>query len=130
MKISTQTENCSYDTQYLIEESADSVIYINLAFEKIVSVQSKKAYKEQICNLIQKELSKFKWIISGSVNIDFTWYLHAVERQETDKVGDIDNITKPILDSLIGPSGVIIDDAQIKALYTYWLSRNELIEDN
>lgn len=130
MKISTQTENCCYDTQYLIEESADSAIHINLAFEKVVSVQSKKVYKEQICNLIQNELSKFKWIISGCVNIDFIWYLHAVERQETDKVGDIDNITKPILDSLIGPNGVLIDDAQIKALYTYWLSRNELIEDN
>jgi Holliday junction resolvase RusA-like endonuclease len=130
MKISTKTENCSYDTQYLIEESAASAIHINLAFEKIVSVQSRRAYKEQICNLIQGELSKFTWIISGCVNIDFTWYLHAVERQETDKVGDIDNITKPILDSLIGSNGVLIDDAQIRALYTYWLSRNELVEHN
>ncbi|NMF61983.1 hypothetical protein DP113_10585 [Brasilonema octagenarum UFV-E1] len=130
MKISTQTENCSYDTQYLIEEITDSAIHINLAFKKIVSVQSKRAYREQICNLSQGELSKFKWIISGCVNVDFTWYLHAVERQETDKVGDIDNITKPILDSLIGPNGVLIDDAQIRALYTYWLSHNELVEDN
>jgi hypothetical protein len=77
MKISTQTENCSYDTQYLIEEITDSAIHINLAFKKIVSVQSKRAYREQICNLIQGELSKFKWIISGCVNVDFTWYSYS-----------------------------------------------------
>jgi Holliday junction resolvase RusA-like endonuclease len=130
MKISTRTENCSYDTQYLIEESADSTIHISVTFEKIVSVQSKQDKQKQISNLIQGELSKFKWIISGNVNIDFIWYLDAVERQETDKVGDIDNITKPVLDSLTGPNGVLIDDAQIKALYTYWMWRNELVEDN
>lgn len=130
MKISIQTDNCDYETHYLIEESAYSIIYINLAFEKIVSVQSRKTSKDQICELIQRELSKFKWIIAGCVNIDFTWYLNAVKRQETDKIGDIDNITKPILDSLSGPNGILIDDSQIGALYTYWLSRNELIEDN
>jgi Holliday junction resolvase RusA-like endonuclease len=129
-KISTRTENCDYNKYYLIEESVDSNIYINLRFERIVSIQSKKIHKEQLYSLIQDELSKFKWIICGDVNIDLTWYLSAVQRQETDKIGDMDNITKPILDSLIGINGVLIDDSQIGALYTYWLSRNELSECN
>ena len=56
--------------------------------------------------------------------------MNAVEKQETDKIGDIDNISKPIQDALIGPNGIIIDDAQIGGLYTSWLSRNEMIVDN
>lgn len=130
MKISVTTENCDYNIHYLIEECADSVVNIKLEFKRIVSVQSRKLYKEQLCNLIQNELSKFKWLICGSVAIELLWFLHAVERQETDKVGDIDNITKPILDSLTGPKGILINDCQVRGLYTYWQSRNELVEDN
>lgn len=130
MKISTTTENCNYDKYYMIEECADSIIHLELEFTAIVSVQSRKQCKEEICSLIQSELSKFKWIISGSVNIDLVWYLNDIERQETDKVGDIDNITKPVLDSLTGLKGILIDDSQIGALYTFWMSRNESICDN
>ena len=53
-----------------------------------------------------------------------------MEKQETDKIGDIDNISKPIQDALIGPSGILIDDAQIAGLYTSWISRNGIIVDN
>jgi hypothetical protein len=69
MKISTTTENCNYDKYYIIEECADSVIHLVLEFTTIVSIQSRKQCKQEICSLIQSELSKFKWIISGSVHI-------------------------------------------------------------
>jgi hypothetical protein len=59
------------------------------------------------------------------VQVEFAWYLHGVQRQETDKIGDIDNITKPILDALVGPDGILIDDSQIGSLHTFWMSRNE-----
>jgi Holliday junction resolvase RusA-like endonuclease len=130
MKISITTENCNHDKYYMIEECADSTIHLELKFTTIVSIQSRKQCKEEICNLIQGELSKFKWIISGSVNVDLVWYLNDIERQETDKIGDIDNITKPILDSLTGLKGILIDDSQIRALYTFWISRNESLCDN
>ena len=46
-----------------------------------------------------------------------------MEKQETDKIGDIDNTSKPIQDALIGPSGILIDDAQIAGLYVVKTSR-------
>lgn len=130
MKIVISTDNCSFDKHYLIEESASAEITIELEFERIVSMQSKAQRQRDLISLIHDELKKFQWVISDSVTIEITWYLNVVERQETDKVGDLDNITKPLLDSLTGENGVLIDDAQIGSIHTYWLSRNELKADN
>ncbi len=130
MKIQIETRNCSFDNYFEIEEFAESEIKITLKFEKIISRQSQKRRIDELKAIIHSELSRFNWIIVGSISIDLTWYLNAVERQETDKVGDIDNITKPIIDSLAGKSGIFVDDSQIKGLYSYWISRNDLIEDN
>jgi Holliday junction resolvase RusA-like endonuclease len=123
--ISVSTSNCDQDNHYLIEELATASVILELRFDEIVSVQSQGARKRELVDAIHVELSRFKWIISGSVQIEFAWYLHGVERQETDKVGDIDNITKPILDALTGAAGILIDDAQIGSVHTFWMSRNE-----
>jgi Holliday junction resolvase RusA-like endonuclease len=130
MNIKIETENCNFDNHYLVEEFADSKIVLYIEMNRVVSIQSKKHVREQIKRLIQKELSKFKWIISGGVVVEFGWYLKAVEKQETDKIGDIDNISKPIQDVLTGAQGIIIDDAQIGGLYSFWMSRNEMIAEN
>jgi hypothetical protein len=130
MQITIETENCDFQNFYCIEESADSSIKIRLDFQTIVSRQSRKEVIDGLIKLIHRELNKFEWIIIGSVVVDFLWYLNAVERQETDKVGDLDNISKPIQDALLGPSGILVDDSQIGGLYTYWQSRNNLVADN
>jgi Holliday junction resolvase RusA-like endonuclease len=123
--ITVKTSNCDQDNHYLVEELATAAVTLELQFDEIVSVQSQSARKRELVDAIQDELSRFKWLISGSVQIEFAWYLHGVERQETDKVGDIDNITKPILDALTGSNGILIDDAQIGSVHTFWMSRNE-----
>lgn len=130
MKIRIETVNCNFANYYEIEEHSDGEIKITLEFDKIVSRQSKKESIDKLSALIKSELSNFKWIIVGSILVDLTWYLNAVERQETDKVGDIDNITKPIIDSLSGENGVFVDDSQIGGLYSFWMTRNDLIKDN
>ncbi|MBF01061.1 RusA family crossover junction endodeoxyribonuclease [Flavobacterium coralii] len=130
MTIAIETFNCDYQSYYKILEAADSEIKITLQFNKIVSRQSRKEKIDKITQLIHSELLKFDWIIVGSIQVDLTWYLNAVERQETDKVGDIDNITKPIIDALSGKNGVFVDDSQIGGLYSCWMSKNELYSDN
>ncbi|MGC2237767.1 MAG: hypothetical protein WA584_16505 [Pyrinomonadaceae bacterium] len=130
MKVTIETENCDFQNFFLINESADSIVKIRLEIPNIVSIQSRKQIIDNLVSLIQRELSKFEWIIVGSILVDFLWYLNGVERQETDKVGDLDNISKPIQDALSGPNGIIVDDSQIGGLYTYWQSRNELVLDN
>jgi len=130
MTIAIETFNCDYQNYYKILEAADSEVKITLRFNKIVSRQSRKENIDKITKLIHSELSKFEWIIVGSILVDLTWYLNAIERQETDKVGDIDNITKPIIDALSGKNGVFVDDSQICGLYSCWMSKNELYIDN
>ncbi|GAB0061722.1 MULTISPECIES: RusA family crossover junction endodeoxyribonuclease [Pseudomonas] len=125
LHISFKTSNCDQNKQYLIKEMATASVSLEIHFDEIVSTQSRAERKQELTQAIQRELSQFKWLISGSVQIEFAWYLHSIQRQETDKVGDIDNITKPILDALTGPDGILIDDSQIGSVHTFWMSRNE-----
>ncbi|MCK2113790.1 RusA family crossover junction endodeoxyribonuclease [Pseudomonas juntendi] len=125
VRILVKTSNCDQDNQYLTEEMASASISLELHFDEIVSTQSRLERKQELTQAIQRELSRFKWLISGSVQIEFAWYLHSIQRQETDKVGDIDNITKPVLDALTGSDGILIDDSQIGSVHTFWMSRNE-----
>jgi len=128
--VKISTENCSFTEHYSVLEIADSAVNIELYFPRIISRQSKSAIQQELVTSIKKELSKFRWLVIGHVQLDLTWYLNAVERQETDKVGDLDNITKPIIDALSGTDGLLVDDSQIRGLYTSWLSKNELIAEN
>lgn len=128
--IKIEYSNCTPDSEYVIEELATAEILIEMRFDEIISIQSRAVRKNELVEGIQDELSKFKWLIAGSVQIELAWYLHQVERQDIDKVGDIDNITKPILDSLIGPKGVLIDDSQIGSIHTFWMNRNDQLRHN
>jgi len=128
VKLTLYTSNCDAANFYKIEELATAEIELRLEFDRIVSTQSQKAARDEICNVIQEQLLPFEWICAGSVNLEFLWYLHSTQRQETDKVGDIDNITKPIIDALTGEGGLLVDDSQIGSLHTFWNSRNHLTQ--
>lgn len=128
VKLSLHTSNCDAANYYKIEELATADLELRLEFDRIVSIQSQKAARDELCSAIQEQLRSFEWICAGPVNLELIWYLHGVQRQETDKVGDIDNITKPIIDSLTGEMGLLIDDSQIGSLHTFWNSRNHLTQ--
>lgn len=128
VKLTLYTNNCDVANFYKIEELATAEIELRLEFDRIVSIQSQKATRDELCSIIQKQLLPFEWICVGSVNLEFLWYLHGTQRQETDKVGDIDNIIKPIIDALTGERGLLVDDSQIGSLHTFWNSRNHLTQ--
>ena len=130
MEIEIKTENCDFKHNFLFGESASSRINIYLKLPIIFTIQSRRGLLMGLKAFIQAELAKFEWLIMGSVVVEFLWYLNSVERQETDKVGDMDNISKPIQDALIGSSGLLVDDSQIRGLYSYWQSRNDQVADN
>ena len=130
MNISVTTENCDVGHWYLVQESTSSRITLRMEVERIASAQSRNEVKSAVRKAIHDQLSKFTWIIAGGVNVELVWYLHGIERQETDKVGDLDNITKPIIDSLLGLQGIFFDDSQIRSLHTFWMSRNEALDFN
>ncbi|QTS87312.1 RusA family crossover junction endodeoxyribonuclease [Ectopseudomonas khazarica] len=105
VKLTLHTRNCDPTSLYKLEELANSELELRLEFDRIVSIQSQKTARDELCAAIQEQLRSFEWICAGPVNLELLWYLHGTQRQETDKVGDIDNITKPIIDSLTGEGG-------------------------
>jgi hypothetical protein len=60
-------------------------------------------------------------LLSGDVKVGIEWTLHEQDRYESDAPPDVDNILKPVLDSLCGPQGVLIDDCQVQAVDCRWL---------
>lgn len=123
MKLKIINSNCDFKEPYLIDELADSSVEIQFEFARIISAQSKKTLVNSLKSQIRKELQKFEWLTCGKVQIEIHWYLNAVERQETDKVGDLDNITKPLVDTLYGFRGILIDDSQINSIHSTWITR-------
>ena len=131
MTISIETENCNYEVPALVLDAAESKLRLRLTFPgQILTVQSKNSIKQELLQLIQAEIGQFKWISYGPVWIELTWFIDAADRQETDVIGDLDNITKPILDSLTGLSGIMVDDTQTKSIYTKWLAKNSAVSEN
>jgi hypothetical protein len=59
--------------------------------------------------------------LSGDVQIEIQWLVHQQYRYEYHKAPDIDNIIKPVLDSLCGKSGLIIDDTQVQYIGCHWI---------
>jgi len=130
MKISIVNRNCDFDKHFLISESTNGSIEIHFCFDRIVTSQSKKKIRESLTQLISRELQKFKWLIVGKVQIEIDWFIDSITKQETDKIGDLDNITKPFLDILCGEDGILVDDSQINSMHTSWTSKNSSVKGN
>ena len=128
VRVELVTGNCDASSIYKIEELASAGVELRLEFDRIVSIQSQKSVRDELCAKIREALQEFNWICVGQVNLELLWYLHATQRQETDKIGDIDNITKPIIDALTGETGLLIDDSQIGSMHSFWNSRNHQTE--
>lgn len=125
MKITLTPENCNFENPFIIEECMDSQLRFEISFENhIPTAQSKEKVKQQLLSTLSRTLQQFKWIIFGPVWVELEWYIDSADRQETDAVGDLDNITKPLLDTFCGIEGLMIDDSQIKSLDTRWFAKN------
>jgi Holliday junction resolvase RusA-like endonuclease len=130
MHIKIINSNCDFKNPYAVEELSDSSIEIQLEFDRIISTQSKKVLLDNLTSQIRIELQNFEWLICGKVQLEIHWFLNSVERQETDKVGDLDNITKPLIDALCGISGVLIDDSQINSIHATWVTKSSEHSEN
>jgi Holliday junction resolvase RusA-like endonuclease len=84
------------------------------------SVQSRKDVREAYLQSIRTQLKDIKYLLTGELMLDVTWFVPAKSRFETDAKADIDNCIKPIIDAFTGPKGLFIDDCQIRGLYICW----------
>lgn len=128
MDINLQFRNCNNHEAHPDPYSVEGEVTINITFpDKIPTIQSRNQVKQQMAKAIQQQLSQVVWIAIGPVWVDLTWYLDAADRQETDVVGDLDNISKQIIDSLTGLGGLFVDDSQMKSFNSCWLAKNHTI---
>lgn len=88
----------------------------------IPSLQGKKVARDLFERTIHEETGKYKYLLSGDVSLDITLQVHRSNRYESDGSPDLDNFLKPLLDSLCGPNGIMIDDCQVRSLSINWIS--------
>lgn len=130
MNIKVLFENCSYEKEYKFEGDAISKIVLNFEADHFPTKQSVSQKKRILQRALLTKLTRFKWLIFGDVNINFTWYFSAIKKKETTTDGDLDNLAKIILDYLQGEKGIFVDDSQLGYLNNVWFSKNEELKNN
>ncbi|MBD2124283.1 RusA family crossover junction endodeoxyribonuclease [Trichocoleus sp. FACHB-262] len=96
-----------------------------------VSIQAKKQGKDEYIERVRTAFAGKDYLLIGDISIELRWWISAKSRYETDASADIDNVLKPTIDALTGPSGLFIDDCQVRSLHIAWshsMSGNEYIE--
>ncbi len=86
-----------------------------------VSQQARAEAKAAFQTQIRKSLEAYDFLLSGDVSVAVEWSVSQQTRYETDRSPDVDNIIKPLVDALVGPSGIMIDDNQIQHVSCHWI---------
>ncbi|HEY1759655.1 MAG TPA: RusA family crossover junction endodeoxyribonuclease [Bryobacteraceae bacterium] len=86
-----------------------------------VSQQARRTEKDKFANLIRSQIGQCQFLLAGDVAVDIEWLVHEQRRYESDEAPDVDNILKPLLDTLCGPEGLMIDDCQVQAVACRWI---------
>ncbi|MES2458777.1 MAG: hypothetical protein V4594_24700 [Bacteroidota bacterium] len=124
VEITINFKNCGYIDAHPDPYSVDGEVILNITFPNhIPTIQSRIEVKERMISTIHQELVKIDWLIYGSIFLRLGWFLDSADRQELDASGDLDNITKQLIDSLTGLDGIFVDDSQMKSITTEWIQR-------
>lgn len=110
-------------------ESPDhSVIEIHSDVDPIslqASVARKNKYRGALSAAVAQNTSR---LFVHDVTVSLVWVIAEERRYRTHIVADLDNILKPSIDALVGPTGVMIDDNQVQSIQASWntgLGRSE-----
>lgn len=89
-----------------------------------VSQQARADTKAAFKQAVQEILRTAQYLLSGDVQLSVEWLISEQTRYETDRAPDVDNILKPLIDSFVGPGGLLIDDNQIQHVSCSWIDWN------
>ena len=89
--------------------------------QKPPSAQNKNTKKQELKNSIHKITSASEYIITGTCWVHIEYSSSNFNRYKNPGVYDVDNIIKPILDSLIGSNGIILDDCLFERVCVNWI---------
>jgi Holliday junction resolvase RusA-like endonuclease len=89
-----------------------------------VSHQGNANARARLREEVRLQTEKAGRLFIGEVGVDVEWMIHESRRWGTPGVlntPDIDNILKPLIDGLCGPTGLLIDDCQVQSLSCGWI---------
>jgi len=86
-----------------------------------VSSQNKSSVKQEFKTEMHKVTSQCEYIITSTCWVAIDHYCQYIKRMKNPGVYDVDNIIKPILDSLVGLNGVLIDDVVVDRVTVNWI---------
>jgi Holliday junction resolvase RusA-like endonuclease len=89
-----------------------------------VSAQNKQEDKNVLKNKIHQITKTSPFIIKDTCFIEIDYFCNYYKRYKNHGAYDIDNIIKPILDSLNGMDGIIIDDSLFDRVSVNWIDKN------
>ena len=98
-----------------LERPSSGELYLSFSIAP-VSVQSKAARRAAQRRFIAEALSLYRFVLTGEVQVTVTWHSSEWSRYESCTTPDVDNIVKPLLDALVGPDGVLVDDCQMSSV--------------
>lgn len=86
-----------------------------------VSLQNRGDRKANFKRELQEITKKSEFVITGACWVSIDYYCQHVKRIKNPGAYDIDNIIKPILDSLVGEFGLILDDILVDRVTVNWV---------
>lgn len=104
-----------------IEPSIFGEWQIDITDIDLPSMQSRADARAMFDQRMAEQLARFRYILTGDLSIDVEWYGDWGERYDTGRSKDVDNVIKPLIDSLCGPDRIIIDDNQIHSVRISWI---------
>lgn len=72
-------------------------------------------------NAVKEAIGNPDYLLAGDVYVKVTWLMHERVRYQTNRVADLDNTLKVLIDALTGPEGILVDDTQIQAIHYEWI---------
>lgn len=88
------------------------------------SVQSSRQKKQAFATVVREAAQKHSFLIVDDVRLTVDWVMSEQAKYESDRKADIDNILKPLFDSLCGPDGLLVDDTLIQSFYCGWIDHS------
>lgn len=89
-----------------------------------VSLQNKESKKKLLREKIQEITKECPEIITGHCWIHIDYFCKNIKRLKNPSAYDMDNLIKPILDSLCGYDGILIDDSLVDRVEINWIDKN------
>lgn len=97
----------------MYKENSDILVKINT---KPISLQSSGKKVNKFRQAVIEALDEYNYVFTNELNIEITWYTLEQYKIFRSDSYDIDNIIKPLLDSLVSSGKILIDDSQVSSI--------------